>query len=111
MIGLIPKLPLYWSFRAFGWPRVKPFSVVISVSFRCNSKCRTCDVWRKPNDDLSVDEWDRVFASLAHASRGLATSGLAGEAVATAIAGETAPVDEGLAVAWGPGRFDGRRRG
>ena len=55
----LPKLPLYWSFRTFGWPKIKPFSVVISVSFRCNSKCRTCDVWRKPNDDLSVDEWER----------------------------------------------------
>ncbi len=67
MLGLIPKLPLYWAFRTFGWPAVKPFSVVISVSFRCNSKCRTCDIWRKPNDDLSVDEWEKVFASLGHA--------------------------------------------
>jgi MoaA/NifB/PqqE/SkfB family radical SAM enzyme len=64
MLGLAPKLPLYWAFRAFGWPKVKPFSVVISVSFRCNSKCRTCDVWRKPNDDLSLEEWDKVFANL-----------------------------------------------
>ncbi|MEM7126938.1 MAG: radical SAM protein [Chloroflexota bacterium] len=64
MIELLPKLPMYWAFRAFGWPNVKPFSVVISISFRCNSKCRTCDVWRKPNDDLSVEEWDKVFASL-----------------------------------------------
>ena len=64
MIGLVPKLPLYWAFRTFGWPTVKPFSVVISISYRCNSKCRTCDVWRKPNDDLTVAEWDKVFASL-----------------------------------------------
>ena len=41
-----------------------PFSVVISISFRCNSKCRTCDVWRKPNDDMTVEEWDKVFAGL-----------------------------------------------
>jgi len=41
-----------------------PFSVVVSVSFRCNSRCRTCDVWRKPNDDMSVEEWDRVFRQL-----------------------------------------------
>ena len=67
MLGLIPKLPLYWAFRAFGWPAIKPFSVVVSVSFRCNSKCRTCDVWRKPNDDLTVEEWDKVFAHLGHA--------------------------------------------
>ncbi len=67
MLGLLPKLPLYWAFRTFGWPKVKPFSLVISVSFRCNSRCRTCDVWRKPNDDMTVEEWDRVFRSLGRA--------------------------------------------
>ena len=41
-----------------------PFSVVVSISYRCNSKCRTCDVWRKPNDDMTVEEWDKVFAGL-----------------------------------------------
>ena len=64
MLSLAPKLPLYWAFRRFGWPRMYPFSVVVSISFRCNSKCRTCDVWRKPNDDMTVAEWDKVFANL-----------------------------------------------
>jgi MoaA/NifB/PqqE/SkfB family radical SAM enzyme len=64
MIRLASRLPLYWSFRRFGRPRMYPFSIVVSVSFRCNSRCRTCDVWRKPNDDMTVEEWDRVFASL-----------------------------------------------
>jgi hypothetical protein len=36
--------PLYWSFYRFGGPKLLPFSIVISISFRCNSKCRTCDV-------------------------------------------------------------------
>ena len=64
MLGLIPKLPLYWSYRQFGWPHMLPFSIVVSVSYRCNSKCKTCDVWRKPNDDLTLEEWDRVFAKI-----------------------------------------------
>lgn len=64
MLGLLPRLPLYWAFRRFGWPRLLPFSIVVSVSFRCNSRCRTCDVWRKPNDDMSAAEWERVFAKL-----------------------------------------------
>ena len=64
MLSLAPKLPLYWGFRRFGWPRMYPFSVVVSISYRCNSKCRTCDVWRKPNDDMTVEEWDKVFANL-----------------------------------------------
>jgi MoaA/NifB/PqqE/SkfB family radical SAM enzyme len=64
MLELLPRIPLYWSFRRFGFPRLLPFSLVVSVSYRCNSKCKTCDVWRKPNDDLSLEEWDKVFARL-----------------------------------------------
>ncbi|MBA3530467.1 MAG: radical SAM protein, partial [Ardenticatenales bacterium] len=64
MIGLVPKLPLYWSFYKFGFPKMLPFSIVVSVSFRCNSKCKTCDVWRRPNDDLSIEEWRKVFHNL-----------------------------------------------
>lgn len=62
--SLLPKIPLYWSFYRFGAPKLLPFSIVVSISFRCNSKCRTCDVWRKPNDDLSLDEWTRVFKNI-----------------------------------------------
>lgn len=64
LASLLPKIPLYWSFYRFGRPKLLPFSLVISVSFRCNSKCRTCDVWRKPNDDLTLDEWTQVFARI-----------------------------------------------
>ncbi|RME86323.1 MAG: radical SAM protein, partial [Caldilineae bacterium] len=75
LFTLLPRLPAYWAFRRFGWPRLYPFSVVISVSFRCNSRCRTCDVWRKPNDDMSLDEWDRVFANLGRAVEYLTFTG------------------------------------
>jgi MoaA/NifB/PqqE/SkfB family radical SAM enzyme len=64
MLWLLPTLPLYWSFYHLGWPRMLPFSIVASVTFRCNSKCRTCDVWRKPSDDMTVKEWRQVFANL-----------------------------------------------
>jgi MoaA/NifB/PqqE/SkfB family radical SAM enzyme len=64
LASLLPKIPLYWSFYRFGLPKLLPFSLVVSVSFRCNSRCRTCDVWRKPNDDLSLDEWTRIFQKI-----------------------------------------------
>ncbi len=67
MLELVPRLPLYWSFYHLGWPSMLPFSLVVSVSFRCNSKCKTCDVWRKPNDDMAVEEWRKVFANLGRA--------------------------------------------
>jgi MoaA/NifB/PqqE/SkfB family radical SAM enzyme len=62
--SLLPKIPLYWSFYRYGFPKLLPFSLVISISFRCNSKCRTCDVWRKPNDDLTLEEWTEVFQKI-----------------------------------------------
>jgi MoaA/NifB/PqqE/SkfB family radical SAM enzyme len=64
LASLLPKIPLYWSFYRYGFPKLLPFSLVISISFRCNSKCRTCDVWRKPNDDLSLEEWTKVFEKI-----------------------------------------------
>jgi MoaA/NifB/PqqE/SkfB family radical SAM enzyme len=67
MLELLPRLPLYWSFYHLGRPRMLPFSIVVSVSFRCNSRCRTCDVWRKSSDEMSVQEWRSVFAHLGHA--------------------------------------------
>ena len=67
MLELLPKLPLYWSFYHLGWPKMLPFSIVASVSFRCNSRCRTCGIWRMPNDDMSVDEWHKIFAHLGRA--------------------------------------------
>ncbi|MCS7259844.1 MAG: radical SAM protein [Anaerolineae bacterium] len=62
MVHLLAKLPFFWSFHRFGWPILLPFSLVVSVSFRCNSRCQTCGVWRKPSDDMSAAEWERVFA-------------------------------------------------
>jgi MoaA/NifB/PqqE/SkfB family radical SAM enzyme len=44
-----------------------PVNITVSVSYRCNSRCKTCNVWLLPNDDLTVPEWDRVFESLGRA--------------------------------------------
>ncbi|MDH7486543.1 MAG: radical SAM/SPASM domain-containing protein [Anaerolineae bacterium] len=67
MITLVSRLPLYWAFRRFGWPKLYPFSLVLSVSYRCNSRCRTCGVWRRSADDMTLDEWQRVFRHLGRA--------------------------------------------
>ena len=63
--GLYARLPLFYLYRRFGRPKQMPLSIVISVSYRCNSRCATCDVWRKPNDDLTIDEWRRSSAASA----------------------------------------------
>ena len=42
-----------------------PLSIVVSVSFRRNSRCNTFDVQRKPSG-MSIEEWHQVFAHLGH---------------------------------------------
>jgi MoaA/NifB/PqqE/SkfB family radical SAM enzyme len=37
---------------------------VASVSYRCNSRCATCGVWKKTSYELSVEEWGQVFRHL-----------------------------------------------
>lgn len=64
MIGVLPKIPPYRLFRRFGWPRRLPLNLTLSVSYRCNSRCRTCNIHKRSADDLSLEEWRKVFAGL-----------------------------------------------
>lgn len=68
MLQLLPQVPRYWMFRRFGWPKVMPVNVAVSIISTCNSRCRTCNIWAEttPGDgkDLTVEEFDRVFKSL-----------------------------------------------
>jgi MoaA/NifB/PqqE/SkfB family radical SAM enzyme len=64
MIGLVARIPMYWSMRAFGRPRLLPVNLTVSVTYRCNSRCLTCNVYNRKAEEFSVDEFDRTFASL-----------------------------------------------
>jgi MoaA/NifB/PqqE/SkfB family radical SAM enzyme len=67
MLELLPKIPLYHLYRRFGWPKMLPVNFTLSPSPRCNSKCITCNIWMKREDELTLDEWERVFKGLGHA--------------------------------------------
>jgi MoaA/NifB/PqqE/SkfB family radical SAM enzyme len=68
MMRLLAQVPRYWMFRRFGWPKVMPVNVAVSIISTCNSRCQTCNIWRDhtPGEgkDLTVEEFDRVFKSL-----------------------------------------------
>jgi MoaA/NifB/PqqE/SkfB family radical SAM enzyme len=74
-LPLIAKIPLFVLNRQLGWPKMLPVSLTLSPSPRCNSRCLTCNIWMKREDELSVDEWDRVFRSLGHAPFWFTVSG------------------------------------
>jgi MoaA/NifB/PqqE/SkfB family radical SAM enzyme len=80
---LASRLPAYIAFRQWGRPILSPLNVVVSASYRCNSRCGTCNVWRpgalgrtdNQDPDLTLDELDRIFASLGTAPYYLTFSG------------------------------------
>jgi len=64
LFSLLPRLPLYVAFRRFGRPRLLPLSLVVSVTYRCNSRCLTCNIWQKRSEEMRLEEWRKVFAKI-----------------------------------------------
>lgn len=64
MIGALLRIPGYRLTHALGWPVTRPMNVTISTTFRCNSRCLTCNVYDRPVDELTAAEWEKVFISL-----------------------------------------------
>lgn len=69
--SVVARLPMYGSFRTFGWPAVGPLAMTFVVTDRCNSLCKTCHIGRRYLDDpsvadgeLSLDEYARIFRTL-----------------------------------------------
>jgi MoaA/NifB/PqqE/SkfB family radical SAM enzyme len=67
MIQVLPQIPALKATHMTGRVFALPINITVSVSYRCNSRCKTCNVWLLPNDDLALDEWDHVFESLGEA--------------------------------------------
>jgi MoaA/NifB/PqqE/SkfB family radical SAM enzyme len=75
MIEAITKIPLFMLYRRFGWPKMLPINITLSPSPRCNSRCLTCNIWMKREDELKIEEWDQVFRSLGRAPFWFTVSG------------------------------------
>jgi len=67
MTKVIPQIPVLKASYLTGRVLMLPVNITVSVSYRCNSRCKTCNVWLLPNDDLTLEEWDRVYESLGKA--------------------------------------------
>jgi MoaA/NifB/PqqE/SkfB family radical SAM enzyme len=75
VIEVLPKILLYRASRRWNWPRLLPMNLTVSLTYRCNSRCRTCNVWKKRSEELSLEEWDSVFASLGRSPYWITISG------------------------------------
>ncbi|MGH2524558.1 MAG: radical SAM protein, partial [Anaerolineales bacterium] len=66
MLTPLARVPLYHLARRTGRRPPLPMNLTFSVSYRCNSTCKTCNVWRKRVQDFSLDEYERTFHKLGH---------------------------------------------
>jgi MoaA/NifB/PqqE/SkfB family radical SAM enzyme len=64
MLEVLPKIAKMQASYALGKPLALPMNFTISVSYRCNSRCKTCNVWQRPNDDFTLEEYEKTFASI-----------------------------------------------
>lgn len=64
MAGVLSRVPFFKLYRRFGWPQMLPLNLTISPSPKCNSRCLTCNIWMKRENELTLNEWDKILASL-----------------------------------------------
>ena len=75
MLEVLPKIAKMQASYVLGKPLALPMNLTISVSYRCNSRCKTCNVWQRPNDDFTIEEYEKTFASIGHAAYWFTFSG------------------------------------
>ncbi len=68
MLDILVQVPQYQSFRLLGYPRKLPLNITLSITSRCNSRCKTCNIWQRETkvEELSVEELRQVLKSLGH---------------------------------------------
>lgn len=63
-VPLPVRLAQYRVEHATGRTRTLPINLTVSVTYSCPSRCLTCDIWQKKVDDLTVDEYGKIFRTL-----------------------------------------------
>lgn len=62
----ILKIPFYKSFRKFGYPKMMPINMDFMVTYNCNSKCKTCNIWKMEDfsQELKLWEYEEIFNTI-----------------------------------------------
>jgi len=74
-VALIPKIFVYKLNHFFGWPKVMPINLTLSISNACMSRCRTCNIWQKKCQELDISEWEKILKSIGSSPYWITISG------------------------------------
>ncbi len=75
MISLLFKMIGFWLMKHIGFPRILPVSYTVSLLYSCNSRCSTCNVWKKKARNFSVEEYAKTFKKIGRAPYWITFSG------------------------------------
>jgi MoaA/NifB/PqqE/SkfB family radical SAM enzyme len=66
MFDILPGMLLYKSFRRFGYPKMMPMNMVFVITHRCNSRCKTCNIWKVKDfsKELQLWEYEKIFHTI-----------------------------------------------
>jgi len=64
MLRPLSRALVYNVARRTGRLHPRPLNLTFSVTYRCNARCHTCNVWKKRVDDLTLTEYRRAFAAI-----------------------------------------------
>lgn len=68
MMGLLPRIIAYNLYKRFGFPKILPVILTLSVNDWCNARCKTCNIWKndpkkKIKEQLTLEEYERIFSN------------------------------------------------
>lgn len=73
--SVLARLPAFRLGRALGRPLVLPAAITVNVLYACNSRCRTCNIYEHHAEVLTLDEYEKIFASIGRAPRWVTFTG------------------------------------
>jgi len=63
-LNLLYKIFNYKVSRYFSITPSLPVSLTISLLYSCNSRCLTCNIWRKYCEPMSAEEYEKIFKNI-----------------------------------------------
>lgn len=65
MLNLLAKSFYYNLSKNFSFlPLLMPINITTSITFKCNSRCKTCNVWRREVNEFTLEEFDKTFKNI-----------------------------------------------
>lgn len=64
MFFLLFRIIGYWFMKQLGFPKLLPMNYTVSLLYTCNSRCSTCNIWKKKARNLTAEEYGKIFKSV-----------------------------------------------